>query len=113
MSNLKAYVIHDGDEGYDIAYAETEGKAQAQGASFLGCDCTEVTCRRAPEFDQYANPEQTWPSDEVLLQNGWYLECSCGAGLTPAMHDANEVRFTHGNDAICKACFERQAGVTV
>lgn len=77
MSELKAYVVTDGDEGWAVVFGKTNGHARRLGAAQIGCEFGEIeSCRRAPGFDGYAG--QDIPLD-AYLANGWRYECSnCG-----------------------------------
>jgi hypothetical protein len=72
MKPLKAYVVSD-DEGTLVQYAKHSVVARRQGACELNADFEGVSCRRAPEFDQYA--EQGFVPCDVLVEHGWWFEC--------------------------------------
>lgn len=69
---MKAYSVQD-DEGGIVVFANSNAAARREGGLELGGDWSTVdTCRRAPEFDQYApGPVPA----QALLDAGWWLEC--------------------------------------
>jgi hypothetical protein len=71
---LRAYTVHDGEDGYTVVFGRTNGVARAQGANELNCGFEDVAyCRRAPEFDQYA-PGPV-PPEACIEQGNWWFEC--------------------------------------
>lgn len=89
-SALKAYAVHDNYEGYGcVAFATNSATARREGASELDIDWDSVeTCRRAPQFDQYA-PGPVPPL--VLIEHGWWFECShCGRRVNDNMDEELE-----------------------
>lgn len=71
---LRAYTVHDGDDGYTVVFGRTNGAARARGANELNCGFEDVEyCRRAPEFDQYA-PGPV-PSQAQIEAGNWRFEC--------------------------------------
>lgn len=75
---LRAYTVHDGDEGYAVVYARSSAAARRDGANELNCGFEDVGyCRRAPEFDQYA-PGPVPPRAQIENGNWWYecMECT-------------------------------------
>lgn len=74
---LKAYCVSEEHEGTGgIVFAHHNAVARRHGACEFGDgDWESVTCRRAPEFDQYAPGPVP---DYALSDNGWYLWCKCG-----------------------------------
>ena len=75
---MKAYVVSDGDEQDEIVFSEHAASARREGAGMIGLTFEEVeSCRRAPEFDQYA------PGPVPLratLAAGWFHYCASTAG---------------------------------
>lgn len=69
---MKAYVVTD-DDGCVVTFAKHAVVARREGACEIGTDFECVSCRRAPEFDQYA--EQGFVPDQVLVEHGWWFEC--------------------------------------
>lgn len=75
----KAYEVSDslGDSGCRIVYAEKNVVARRNGAAELGCDFSDVSCRRATWADDL-------PGGPTLRQcielGGWWCECACGCG---------------------------------
>jgi len=64
-------------EENDIVFAETPGKAKAQMMGEFGCDFTEMTAKRIPEFDRYADAGHV--PIQAMLDNDWYFYCyRCG-----------------------------------
>lgn len=77
MTNLKAYEVHDGDDGWCITFATNSATARREGANELNTDWSGVEhCRRRPEFDHYApGPVPA----AAKIDAGWNYECSrCG-----------------------------------
>lgn len=77
MKRLKAYQVHDGDEGWAIVFATNSATARRMGANEIDCTWEEVDfCRRAPQWDQYA-PGPVPPLARIA--HGWWYECAhCG-----------------------------------
>ena len=75
---MKAWCVTEiGYEGYGkIVFAETRGKAKAEGASLLDRDFMEVKVSRTKQYDRYTG--RGVPAD-VLLRDGWRFTCAeCG-----------------------------------
>ncbi|UZS00903.1 hypothetical protein [Pseudomonas phage vB_PsaM_M1] len=70
---MKAYVVSD-DEYCTIEFAEHRATAQASGANELNSEFPYVRCRRAPEFDQYAEARKV-PWKVLIEEHGWSQEC--------------------------------------
>lgn len=71
---LKAYHVSEPDEGYGaIVYATNSATARREGANELNIEWEDVdTCRRAPEFDQFA----PGPVPKMaMLASGWWFTC--------------------------------------
>lgn len=81
---LKAYIVHDGEEGENacLVFAPTNAKARQTGHGFndLGCDYGYFSLRahRSPEADRLLVPERTEPYIEtrgdLLRSLGWTWE---------------------------------------
>lgn len=72
---IKAYIAHDGDEGWSVQYATNGATARRDAAGEFGCDFRDVeSCKRAPSLDQYA-PGPVPP--QALIDIGWKYECGC------------------------------------
>ena len=72
---LKAYIAHDGDEGWSVEFATNGATARRNAAGEFGCDFRDVeSCKRAPSLDQYA-PGPVPP--QALIDIGWKYECGC------------------------------------
>lgn len=97
MSNLKCFVIHDGDEGWSIQFAKSHVHARRQGANEIGCEFEEVeSCRRRKEWDSYA-PGPVPAS--VTIEGGWWWECHhCGRMV--GYDDADPEVIEWGNQQI-------------
>ena len=75
---MKAFLVDcEQENGAQLYFAPTRGKAKAMAANEEGINITEVSsCQRKPEYDEYS-PGPVPPS--VLLKDGWWIECSgCG-----------------------------------
>lgn len=85
MKRLKAYQVHDGDEGWAIVFATNSATARREGAGEIGCEWGDIdTCRRAPQWDQYA-PGPVPPLARIA--SGWWYECAhCGRRVSEDMH---------------------------
>ncbi len=94
MSELKAYEVFDGDEGWAIVFAEKAVQARRYGANELDIEFGEVDfCRRLKWADRYADVRSV-PMSEAI-RHGWWTECTCcgqrlhedevwAAGIEPA-----------------------------
>lgn len=90
---MKAYEVRESYEGHCvIRFATNNAAARREGAVELEIDWGSVeTCRRAPQFDQYA-PGPVPPL--ALIEDGWWFEC----GWCSAKVDAdNEQEDDDGN----------------
>ena len=70
---VKAYVVSN-DEYCTIEFSEHRATAQSSGANELNEEFQDVMCRRAPEFDTWAERRKVpW---RVLIEDyGWGQEC--------------------------------------
>lgn len=71
---MKCYEIHDGYDGWSIVFADTNVAARRIGANQIDAGFSNVTCRRRPEWDQYA-PGPVPPLARIA--GGWWYECAC------------------------------------
>lgn len=71
---LKAYVVHEDDEGNcAVVFATNGATARRDGANELNLSFEEVaSCRRQPAFDQYAPGPVPM---HATLAAGWWHEC--------------------------------------
>lgn len=88
---IKAYVVReDGEGNCVVVFATNSATARREGGSELNLEFEEVeSCRRMPEFDQYA------PGPVPLhaaLAAGWWHECNhCGVRFDrDGRHDEDE-----------------------
>jgi hypothetical protein len=68
-----AYSVHDGNDGWDIVFANRGASAVVKGANALDVDKDEVEVQRIKWADSYA------PGPVPLLarvENGWWMECA-------------------------------------
>jgi hypothetical protein len=72
---VKAFVVTDdyGEGHACVQFAEHSVVARREGANELNTDFESVNCRRAPEFDTYAEAGKV--PDRVLVEHGWWFEC--------------------------------------
>jgi hypothetical protein len=99
MTKPRAYVIHDGDEGWSIQFATSNVAARRRGAAELDADFAEVTCHRQPAFDAYA--EDGHVPTAVQIEAGWWFEChGCGRRLERDMGDYAEDGETTYEDVV-------------
>lgn len=71
----KAFVVRDNDSGVVVVFDEMAVSARRRGANELNVEFESVeSCRRAPEFDEYA-PQEFVPA-RVLIEHGWRFECN-------------------------------------
>jgi len=106
MTRLKAYTVHDGDDGATVIFATNSATARRQGANELDRDWTEVdSCRRAPHFDAYApGPVPA----AVLIDHGWRYECNRSGCSSWVYNDMEERCFSAGGAPYCcEACMAR------
>lgn len=95
VKTLKAYSVTETCEDTGgIVYAEHHAVARREGASQFGDgDWSSVECRRAPEFDQYA--EAGGPTLAQMQEHGWWTHCPCCerriCGLTWTRDDGEEM----------------------
>jgi len=96
---LKAYLVDTGDdEGAQIYFASTPGRAKARAAGEDGIEFVEVgSCKRMPQFDQYA---ATGIPAKAYIQNGWWLEC-WGCHLRCSEEMDEDVEDDDGNPIAC------------
>lgn len=99
VRTLKCYLVDTGDdEGAQIYFASSPGRAKAQAASEDGIEFVEVgSCKRQPQFDQYA--PGPIPA-KAYIENGWWLECfGCHLRCSEEMHE--DVEDEDGNLIAC------------
>lgn len=94
---MKAYYVSEECEGSAVVrFANHAVVARREGANELNDEFEYVSCRRAPEFDQYAPgpiPAQ------VLLDHGWFFYCGgCGKQI---YQDTEPRIIVVKNDAYC------------
>ena len=96
---LKAYLVDTGDdEGAQIYFASTPGRAKAQAAGEDGIKFVEVgSCKRMPQFDQYA---ETGIPAKAYIENGWWFEC-WGCSLRCSEEMDEDVEDDEGNPIAC------------
>ena len=80
VGDFKAYIVHDGDEGWAVVYATNGASARRHGANELDVDFSEIeSCHREPSLDEFANAQIPITS---MLDLGWWFECAgCGRKL--------------------------------
>lgn len=100
---LRAYTVHDGDDGWTTVFATSNVAARRMGANELSCDFRDVdSCRRSPEFDQYA-PGPV-PS-HALIAGNWHFEC---ARCNEWVDEYTEERTYRGQFVYCsRTCLAR------
>jgi hypothetical protein len=75
---MKAYHVHDrensGEEAcHEIVFAESPAQAKYQSEAYSNCvPWTDISVRRTPQFDQYAE-KGTIPKS-AYVADGWYFE---------------------------------------
>lgn len=81
IKRLKAFNVQGSEYGR-IIFAKTNAEAKREGINEL-CDPADVvTCRRAKEFDEYAEKGKV-PNKVLLEDHGWRFECSyCNRMIT-------------------------------
>lgn len=85
---MKAYVVTDeyGEGSGCVQFAKHSVVARREGANELNCDFDGVSCRRAPEFDTYADAGDVPPA--ALVEYGWWFECmQCSQKICNEPHD--------------------------
>jgi hypothetical protein len=95
---MKAYQVTESGEGQAcVVFAVSGAPARVAGASELGTDWDGIeSCRRAPEFDDYApGPVQ----QRALFDAGWWFECGhCGHRVSQG-EEHDDRHDDEGNDA--------------
>lgn len=79
MSTKKAYTVREDYDGHCVVvFARSNAEARRKGGNELNLSFEEVeSCRRAPEFDAYAEAGDVPPL--VMIEHGWWYECGyCG-----------------------------------
>lgn len=88
---LKAYTVLEHDEHTgDIYFARHAIVAHKAGANEFGYgELTNVGCRRAPEFDKYAESGHVpWAA---RIDHGWHIDCSgCGVRISDDEYDTDD-----------------------
>lgn len=113
---LKAYEVHDGDEGWAIVFATNGATARRLGAGELSVSFEEVEfCRRMPAVDQYA-PGPVPPL--ALIDLGWWFECyGCGRIVNDDVTDDQGRPLTPVADGqevyCCAGCRAKNRAATV
>lgn len=81
MTGLKAFAVLENDENTGAIYfAKRDIEARKAGANEFGDgDISNVSCRRAPWADEYA--EAGVVPAKACIAHGWHFEC-CGCGST-------------------------------
>lgn len=96
IKGLKAFNVQ-GDEYGQIIFAKTNAEAKREGAGELNEDVSDVTCRRAKEFDAYAE-QGAVPNKVLLEEHDWNFECSyCGNRV----YSDTEDRVWEGESVFC------------
>lgn len=98
---MKAYICSN-DEYSTVVFAETRGKARTMAKAndlFDFTDWIDISVRRAPEFDSFA--EQGYVPKEVLIKHGWWWECKCG---TPQYE---ETAIVINDSVFCEKCVDK------
>lgn len=79
LRTKKAYAVREDDEGHTVVvFAKSSAEARRLGGYKLDLAFEDVdSCRRAPEFDAYADAGKVPPL--VMIEHGWWFECDyCG-----------------------------------
>lgn len=97
----KAYSVQ-GDEHGVVVFAGHSVVARREGANELNEEFGGVTCKRAPEFDEYAAAGKV--PVKAMLAAGWWWECqSCGR------HVYEDDCCIHDDVAYCcEACRDKE-----
>lgn len=97
---MKAYIVTEDFEGHCcIKFAKHNVVARREGASELNTEFEYVECRRAPEFDQYAEIGEV--PIQVLIGHGWRYKCfGCGTTVHKYSEDdeGNELELYYPDD---------------
>lgn len=112
---MKAYLVNCewlDEDNSRIRFADHSVTARREGACQLEVEFCDVTCRRAPEFDEFAPGPVPMT---VLIKHGWWMECmGCGIRVDddPYDHDKDEPLdldpVDHGSVVFCTpACKEK------
>lgn len=96
IKGLKAFNVQ-GDEYGQIIFAKTNAEAKREAAGELNCDTAHLSCRRAKEFDTYAE-QGAVPNKVLLEEHDWNFECSyCGNRV----YSDTEGRVWEGEAVFC------------
>lgn len=91
----RCYIVSDDDDVCRVMFRTSDIAAKREVAREVGCDITDMSARRKPEWDQYAD---TGVPALVRIHDGWWYECEgCGTkisdeyvGTTERSHDGIE-----------------------
>lgn len=99
-SVLKAYSVQADEHGC-VVFSASGVVARREGANQLDCEFSDVkTCRRAPEFDEYADAGKVPVLS--LLEAGWWWPCqNCE---THVMDDGDEYVIHDERVYCCEPC---------
>ncbi len=96
----KAYIVTDETTELEavIVFHQHSVAARRIGANNLNVEFSDVSCRRAPEFDGYAIVGRV--PNRVLLNHGWWMGCT-GCRKTVYGNDCDHPPILRGDDVYC------------
>ncbi len=92
MNGLKAFHVQDewGEGHAVVVYHTSNAAARRIGCSEMDEPWERVSCRRAPEFDQYAPGPVP---GEAYMRAGWWQMCGYSTCCTPVYPDEPEAPY--------------------
>lgn len=104
IKGLKAFNVQGAEFGR-IIFAKTNAEAKREGINELGDNSKDITCRRAKEFDQYAE-QGAVPNKVLLEEHDWSFECSYCSHM---VYSDTEGRVWEGESVFCdEECHARR-----
>ncbi len=97
---VKAFIVETDDpEDAVIRFATTNVAARRYGANEIGCDFNQVSCKRMPWADKYA--ETGIPHSAFIANGFWYSCATCGETV-----DSDTESPAYGMDLVfcCENC---------
>lgn len=99
------YIVTDDDEVYRVMFRTSDIAAKREIANEVGCNISDLSARRKPEWDQYVN--KGVPA-LVRIDDGWWFECEgCGTWISDEYIGTRERR----HDGIEEYQLDREYGL--
>lgn len=101
---LRCYIVSDDDEVCRVMFRASDIAAKREVAREIGCDITDLSARRKPEWDQYVG--HGVPA-LVRIADGWWYECEgCGTKIDDEYIGTRE----RSHDEYEDGCLDREYG---